>query len=105
MLGKRWIVTRAVVPAQAGAVDAFHDALEIQLNNEIEAGAREARHAVYNPDPTKLEIHRRKREMATDIIDNDATPDAQKHDYLIEEAAILGGPWRRLPPACSPRSR
>ena len=87
---KRWIITRAVNPAPAGAVDAYFGALETELHAEIETGAKVARHAVYNPDPTKLEIHRRKREMAEDIVNNGATVDPVKHDYLVEEAALFG---------------
>jgi hypothetical protein len=87
--GKRWIVTREVIAAPAGAVDAYFEALEATLHAEIEVGAMAARHAVYNPDPTKLEIHRRKREMAEEI-DGGAAIDPVKHDYVVEEAALLG---------------
>lgn len=86
---RRWIITRPLIPAPVGGVDAYFDSLETVLVAEIEASALLARHAVYNPDPTKLEIHRRKREMALDIAGG-ATVDPVAHDYLVEEAALLG---------------
>lgn len=87
--GFRWIVTRAVIPAPPGAVDAYFAAFGLTLVGEIEVAARLARHAIYNPDPTKLEIHRRKREMAEAIVAG-APPDVVAHDYIVEEAALLG---------------
>lgn len=86
---KRWLVTRAVNPAPAWAVDAHFDDLEKALHREIDAAAENRRLDFITPGAGQSATYDIKAVEAAAIVGG-ATPDAAAHPFVVKEAAALG---------------
>lgn len=86
---KRWLVTRAVNPAPAGAVDAHFDAIEKSLHREIDAAAENRRLDFITPGAGQSATYDVKAAEAAAIVGG-ASPDVAVHPFVVKEAAVLG---------------
>lgn len=86
---KRWLVTRAINPAPAGAVDAYFDGLEKSLHREIDMAAENRRLDFITPGAGQSATYDVKATEA-EAIARGATPDVAVHPFVVKEAAALG---------------